>query len=160
MRDSRTARFRQRHLKLAALAAVAALAIQAGPSYASGNTVSCISRSFTCSAGTCTETAPSTNTGTALGYVQSYYVRICADSGQTLSGAGTMRDYHCSATLSPPCSQVHDNNLSVTASSVRCQEWAPFVVPYIDTTTDTFWWSPSGVTVSSGNLTIYICPQK
>lgn len=152
---------RRPYLLAAAALAVAALAwAGAGAPYATGTTVACASRSFTCSAGTCTETAPSTNAGTALEYIQSYYVRICADSGQTLSGAGTMRDYHCSATLSPACAQVLDNNLSVTASSVRCQEWAPFVVPYIDTTSDTFWWSPSGVTVSSGNLTIYICPQK
>ena len=132
----------------------------AGGTYQTPTTVSCSSRTFTCAAGTCTETAPSTNAGTALANVQGYVVRICADSGQTLSGAGTMRDYHCSATLSPACAQVTDNALSVTASSVRCQEWAPFVVPYLDNTSDTFWWSPSGVTVSSGNLTIYICSMQ
>lgn len=131
---------------------------QAGGTYQTATTVACSSRSFTCSAGTCTETAPSTNAGFALANVQAYYIRVCADSGQTLSGAGTMRDYHCSASLSPTCSQVLDNALTVTASSVRCQEWAPFVVPYLDNTSDTMWWSPSAVTVSSGNLAIYICP--
>lgn len=150
---------RRLQLKLAALALLVALAAHAGAPYATGSTLTCSSRSFTCAAGTCTETAPSTNTGTALQYVQSYYVRVCADSGQTLSGAGTMRDYHCSAALSPSCSQVNENNKSVTLTE-RCQEWPSFVVPYIDTTADTMFWSPNGVTVSSGNLTIYICPQK
>lgn len=150
----------RRHLQLVAVALGLALTAHAGAPYATGTTMACASRTFTCSAGTCTETAPSTNTGLALAYVQSYYVRVCADSGQTLSGAGTMRDYHCSALLSPACARVLDNNLSVTAAAVRCQEWAPFVVPYIDTTSDTMFWSPSGVTVSSGDLTISICAQK
>lgn len=122
-------------------------------------TTSCSSRTVTCAAGTCTEAAPSANSGFALINVQGYLVRICADSGQTLSGAGTMRDYHCSATLSPACSVIPGNAQSVTASSVRCQEFPPFVVPYLDNTADTMYWSPSGVTVSSGDLTVYICPM-
>jgi hypothetical protein len=122
-------------------------------------TTSCSSRTVTCAAGTCTEAAPSANSGFALINVQGYLVRICADSGQTLGGAGTMRDYHCSATLSPACSVIPGNAQSVTASSVRCQEFPPFVVPYLDNTADTMYWSPSGVTVSSGDLTVYICPM-
>lgn len=132
---------------------------RAGATYQTPTTTACTSRTVECAAGTCTESAPSANSGFALANVQGYYVRISADSGQTLSGAGTMRNYHCSASLSPACAQVLDNNLAVTASGVRPQEWAPFVVPYIDNTADTMYWSPSGVTVSSGNLTVTICPQ-
>lgn len=131
----------------------------AGPTYATPTTVSCSSRTVTCVAGTCTETAPSTNAGFALVNVQGYYVRICADSTRTLSGAGTMRDYHCSGSLSPTCSEIPGNAQAVTASSVRCMEFPPFVVPYLDNTADTMWWSPNGVTVSAGDLTVYICPM-
>lgn len=132
----------------------------AGATYQTPTTTSCSSRTVTCVAGTCTESAPSANSGFALANVQGYLVRVCADSGQTLSGAGTMRDYHCSASLSPACSEIPGNGQAVTSSSVRCQEFPPFVVPYLDNTADTMYWSPSGVTVSSGDLTVYICPMS
>lgn len=146
-----------RPLRLLLLGAVALLLASSEPP---PTTVACASRTVTCSAGTCTETAPSTNTGTVLLSARGYYLRVCADSGQTLSGAGTMRDYHCSAALSPSCAQVKGNNQAVTNSAERCEEFIPFVVPYVDNTADTMFWSPTGVTVSSGNLTVYICPQK
>jgi hypothetical protein len=133
---------------------------RAGATYSTPTTTACSSRSVECAAGTCTETAPTTNSGFALANVQGYVVRIQADSGQTLSGAGTMRVYHCSALLSPACAEIPGNAQAVTASGVRPMEFPPFVVPYLDNTADTMYWSPSGVTVSSGNLTVYICPQS
>ena len=76
---------------------------------------------------------------------------VCADSGQTLSGAGTVRlyVYNATAALWGP---VPDLDLSVTSSSVRCQGFAGLwtVVP-----PSRFAPVPVSVTVSSGGLTAY-----
>jgi hypothetical protein len=79
-------------------------------------------------------------------------VTVCADSGQTLSGAGTLtawgRDPSVLLWAANP-----DLNLSPNTASVRCQSFSAL---FVAVPNGRFAWVPTGVTVSSGGVTIYI----
>lgn len=71
-----------------------------------------------------TRAAPTTNSeGMQLGNVSGYRISICADSGQTLSGAGTIDIYWYSYDAAL-WMRNRDLALNVTASGVRCQVFA------------------------------------
>lgn len=80
-----------------------------------------------CSAGSCSGTAPSTSTeGMSLGGVGGFRLSICAASGQTLSGTGTMQayDYVVAEGL---WSRDVGLDQTVTATG-RCQTFPDFIV--------------------------------
>lgn len=144
---------------LALVAVVAGLASGEPPA----TTVTCVTDSHTCTAGSCTGAVPDggSTTGVALLYVRSYYVRVCAEPGQTLSGAGNLLDYHCRAQADAGCAEVKTNRQPVTKTGEQCEETPTFVIPYMDTTSDRMLWIPSAVTVSGGSTVgVSICPQK
>ncbi|HET9554357.1 MAG TPA: hypothetical protein VFP50_15450 [Anaeromyxobacteraceae bacterium] len=154
-----------RYLLVIPALALAALAMAGGPgSYATGTTVACTTTNQACASGSCSGAVPDAGnaTGISLASVQSYFVRVCPPTGQTLQGAGTAKDFHCSATTGK-CAEVVANAQSITAPAATCWESPTFVVPYTDITSDTMTWVLSGVTVSpddAGTATISICPQK
>ena len=147
--------------------ALAAYAAAGGPgSYATGTTVTCTTTNQSCASGSCSGNVPDAGSATGIPtqFVQSYYIRACPPTGQTLQGAGSVLDIHCSATTGK-CAEVVSNRQSVTApsSGATCWESPTFIVPYQDTTSDTMTWVLSGVTVSpddAGTATVSICPQK
>lgn len=82
----------------------------------------------TCSAGSCTGTAPTTQyEGMGLYGVTSYRLTACAASGQTLSGAGTLQAYGFNSAENV---WVRNPGLdqSVTASGKQCQAFPDFLV--------------------------------
>jgi hypothetical protein len=113
-----------------------------------------------CSIGTCAGTAPtSTASGMNIhGMDKGFRLVVCAASGQTLSGAGTMQLYLCSKTL-PTCAHNKELDRSVNISGERCQAWADFLVgapPWEDATVEAV---ASGVTVSGGvALSVFLFP--
>ena len=79
-------------------------------------------------------------------------VTVCADSGQTLSGAGTLTAYNRDESIAL-WATVPDFNLTVSSSARRCQSFAGFNV---DVPVGRVTWVPTGVTVSGGGVTVYI----
>jgi hypothetical protein len=151
---------------VAAVASVAALLLNTSGVSPAATTTSCTSYAVACSGGTCTGTVPDGGEGLGLltANVAGYTVRLCATVNRTLSGAGTLKDYHCSGTTLDAgafgCPEVLGNAQAVTASAVRCQEFPPFVVPYTDNTGDKMVWIPNAVTVSGGAVVdVSICPN-
>jgi hypothetical protein len=126
---------------------------------------------FTCSAGTCTATAPvaADFSGTAelsidLGIVASWTVQLCADSGQTLVGAGEMHVYTVNAwnptlvTRNKALDLVVSAVTSATAcagAACRCAQFPDQEVA-LRLNGRRLRVIASGITVSSGNLTIYL----
>lgn len=134
------------------------LALLAAPAMATPPTlIYTTAESVTCTAGTCTRSAdPAAYTeGQNLYAVQSYVVQVCAASGQTLSGAGTVELWWCHGSL---CQHQRDSDLLVTVSSERCQTFEPFSVPFVVTgSTDSVVANAQAVTVSGGAaLSVYV----
>lgn len=112
-----------------------------------GSQLACIAAQA-CSAGTCNGTAPSTSLeGMSLSGVSGYRLTVCAASGQTLSGAGSMQSY---AWNSAEQLWARDPGLdqNVTASGKQCQTFPDFKtgLQY-----DRVRFVASGVTVSGGS---------
>jgi hypothetical protein len=108
------------------------------------------SETQTCTTGTCAGTAPTgADAGAALNSVDKFRLMICAASGQTLSGAGTMQAYYCDA-VSNLCYRDTGLDQTVTASGVRCATFPDFNVGYVTAQQDTVEFVASGVTVSGG----------
>ncbi len=126
---------------------------------------------FTCTAGTCTATAPvaadfdaTAGLSIDLGQVASWTVQFCADSGQTLVGAGEFHVY----TVNPwnPTLVTRDKALDLVVSSVtsatacagaacRCAQFPDLEVA-LRLNGRKVRVVASALTVSSGNLTIYL----
>lgn len=109
--------------------------------------------SVTCSAGTCDGSTPTLTTeGLQLVDSKAFRVTVCADSTKTLSGAGTLLVYYYS-----PTSALWGRNsrldLTVSDSAVRC---ATFEDQRVSISRGRLYLKASGITVSSGNLNIYI----
>lgn len=121
------------------------------------NGVPPFSETQTCTAGTCSRSAPaSTAEGMELGMVQGFRLMVCAPAGQTLSGAGTMQAWLCDAAKGV-CARNPDLDKSVTASSVQCQVFPDFTVGVVPWTDKSVVFAANGVTVSSGTpLTVYL----
>lgn len=104
----------------------------------------------TCTAGTCAGTTPSsTAVGASMAWVNNYRLRVCAASGQTLSGAGTMQTWFCDVT-SRLCYRDPGLDQGVSVSGQQCQLFPDLTVGYITPAADTVEYVASGVTVSGG----------
>lgn len=139
---------------LSLLVLLPSLAYSAAPTYAdTGNGVS-----VTCASGTCDAPVEASSTTDGLPLSRSFSsakgitVTACADSGQTLSGAGTLTAYGRDPSVAL-WAALPDLNLTVTSSARRCQTFSGFVVTLpIGRVT----WVPTGVTVSGGGVTVYV----
>lgn len=107
----------------------------------------------TCGSTTCSGTAPSAaSDGVSLQAATGLRLRLCADSGQTLSGAGTLSAYVRDETdglwTRVP---ALDKTVPGGASGLRCVGWDEnsVLLPYGATV-----YIPASVTVSGGNLTV------
>lgn len=139
----------KRIISLAVIFPVMALA-------ASATYTSLGSRSFKaeCASGTCDAPAGTSQTMDLTG-VGSITVTLCAATGATLSGAGTVRAYSW-VDSSAPRSRNPDLDLavSVTAATAQCQTWPAIYVPGPRGLAS---WVVDGVTTSnSGATTIYV----
>lgn len=104
----------------------------------------------TCTAGSCTGSAPtSAAVGANLAWVDGFRLRVCAAAGQTLSGAGTMQAYLCDA-VKQACYRNSGLDQAVTTSGVQCVTFPDFKATYITELADTVEFVASGVTVSGG----------
>jgi hypothetical protein len=111
------------------------------------------SRAFNCTTAGVTCDAPTLVTdGVSLKGVGGVTVTVCATTGQTLSGAGTLTAYVWNEATST-WANAPDYNLTVTSSSVRCQNFAPF---WVADTHGRIAWVTTGVTASSNNVTVNI----
>lgn len=126
---------------------------------------------FTCTAGTCTGSAPAAADFDAtaglsidLGQVASWTVQVCADSGKTLVGAGQLDVY----TVNPwnPTLVTRDKAVDLAVSTVtsatacagsacRCAQFPDQEVA-LRINGRKVRVIANGITVSSGNLTIYL----
>lgn len=100
-----------------------------------------------CSAGTCTTAAPATTAtqGMSLLQLKAFRLSICAASGQTLSGAGTMSAY---VYQSGEGRWLPDPGLNQTVTATtRCQAFPDFQV---GGSFDRVQFVATGVTVSGG----------
>lgn len=109
---------------------------------------------YTCSAGTCTISPPTTSVtdGMPLIDIKSFRVVVCADSTRTLSGAGTLDFYYYTPTgalwtVNPTL------QLPIGTSAVRCRTFPDQRVAIGRGRVTVI---PTGITVSAGDLTIYI----
>jgi hypothetical protein len=108
----------------------------------------------TCAGSPCTGAAPNATTdGATLAQMRSISIRLCADSGQTLSGGGTL-DVYAMDEADGLWSLVPELEITIDASvaSDRC------AIVLSDRDTPLGWGRvsvvPNAVTLSSGNLTI------
>lgn len=105
-----------------------------------------------------TRTDPSSGTdGMLIQTSRGFRVSVCADSGQTLSGAGTLKAwwYHPSALV---WMRNPSLDLTVSASSVRCQVFPDQrITAFIG---GRIIYAASAVTVSSGTVTVRIDPSS
>lgn len=107
------------------------------------------------------ESAPTGAVGLALNSaafggkrLNGFAVTLAADSGQTLSGAGSLLGYVYVPSLGA-WSRCPDLDLAVSVSAVRSQTWAaPEVMVGQPGSRVAF--VPSGVTFSAGGLTAYL----
>jgi hypothetical protein len=101
----------------------------------------------TCAAGSCSGSSPTTSTnGMTLGGVRSFRITICAASGNTLSGAGTMQAWGFS---NAEGIWVRNSDLDLTVSlSTRCQRWADLLTGVSYDRVD---YISNAVTVSGGS---------
>ena len=119
--------------------------------------VSNFSETVTCAANSCTRAAPtSTAEGMSLYTVSSFRLEVCAASGQTLSGTGTVQIYWCNS-VTGLCDRNPGLDVSVTATT-RCQAFPDFLVTARLAFDSTVVAAPNGVGVSGGNLTVAMYP--
>ena len=110
------------------------------------------SRSFVCAQAGVTCDAPTLATdGVRLNGVGGVVVTVCAALGQTLSGAGTLTAYVYNEATST-WANAPDYNITVTGTTVRCQNFAPF---WVADQHGRIAWVPTTVTASSNSITIY-----
>lgn len=139
-----------------ALALVAALALSASAEAA----WTCTPPGECSEAQALTRAVPSVATDSdwvSLSGIKSFRLSVCADSGQTLSGAGALHAYVRGA-AAPLRNPSLDVNVTVTATSCagaacRCQ-----VFPDFSTAVGigSFMFASSGITVSAGTVTVKI----
>ena len=102
-----------------------------------------------CVAGSCTRAAPTVAAeGLDLGGAKGIRLSVCAASGQTLSGAGTMRAWY----YSPKAAKWMRNpglDFVVTASGVQCQVF-PDLLATVNQDGSKVIWAADAVTVSGG----------
>lgn len=139
------------------LAVVAALVLPAIASAAAGtwsipdDTVR--SSKFVCTQAGVTCDAPTAATdGALLSGSTGVVVTVCAASGQTLSGAGTLLAYVYNP-IAGLWARVPDLDLTTTTASVRC---LAFPGIFVAVPAGRIAYVPSSVTASSNNLTIYV----
>jgi len=118
------------------------------------------SEAQTCNAGTCARaSAPTSNAeGANISSANGYRLSICAASGQTLSGAGTMQAYWCD-TLTALCyrNPLNDQNVTGAVSGQRCVTWPDFQIAAITGNPDSVVFAASAVTVNGGSaLTVQL----
>lgn len=100
------------------------------------------------------------NSGMKLNYVTGAYVSLCAASGQTLSGAGTLAAYYYDTSVALWMRNPDlDLTVSVTATSCggspcRCQIWPDF--PVDSSKGGYVLFATTGITVSAGTLTVRV----
>lgn len=100
-----------------------------------------------CSAGSCTRSAPTLSTeGMSLIAVYGFRLKVCAASGQTLSGAGTLQAYAYDADEGV-WTRNKDLDQLVT-NTTRCQTFPDFRT---ELRADRVLFAASGVTVSGGS---------
>lgn len=112
-----------------------------------------VSTATTCAGSPCSGAAPSAaSDGISLQYATGLRLRLCADSGQTLSGAGTLSAYVRDETdgiwTRVP---ALDKTVPASASGLRCVGWDENVVqlPYGAAV-----YVATGVTLSGGNIAV------
>jgi hypothetical protein len=114
-----------------------------------------------CSGGTCAGTLPVIgDAGMSLAYVDSFRLGVCAASGQTLSGAGSMLAVWGNSAVNLP---FRNNALDqlVTTSGSRCATFPDIVVGEVTPEPDYVIFEASGVTVSGGAaLSVYLYPHR
>lgn len=99
-----------------------------------------------------TEPAPTLSTqGQSLVGLKGVSVTVEADSGQTLSGAGTLQAYTWDP-VAAGWARNPDLDLPVTVSAARRQSFLGIWVP---APTGRIAYAPNGVTVSAGGVTVY-----
>lgn len=133
---------------LAAVVLLTGVAYAAAPTYTATGTRSV---KGVCGTGTCTDAPSGATAGAELSGTDQVSVFVEADSGQTLSGAGSLLCYVYND-VSTVWARTSDCDLVVTASSVRGQGFLPMRTAPRGRVT----WLPSGVTISSGGVTVYI----
>jgi hypothetical protein len=135
---------------LFAIAAIASALVIAGTAYAQ-EAYGPWNEDQACSGGTCTR-SPATPVGTLDGMRMSstkgYRVSVCAVSGQTLSGAGTLLAWRYNAARLL-WERNKDLDRAVAVSGVRCAAFADTPVP-AQIVSDRVLYAASGVTVSGG----------
>jgi hypothetical protein len=108
-----------------------------------------------CASGTC-DAPTAAGEGFALSTsdfrVKGIVVTVCADSGQTLSGAGTLTAYTRDSSVAL-WAVTPDLNLSPATATVRC---IAFPAIWVAVPAGRVAFVPTGVTVSAGGVTIYI----
>lgn len=121
----------------------------------------------TCTAGTCTTAAPSGAItdgqtgapGRNLLGVRGFHLQVCAASGQTLSGAGTLDGYWYSYNSANPTAWAYSVAVSQTITSAwaskRCAVFGTSKTP--DGGLGSLFVAANGITVSGGaNVTIML----
>lgn len=126
----------------------------------------CSRETLTCSSGSCTRAIPDAGNPVGLNMqdVRSFTVKVCANNGRSLGGAGSLKDYHCQPN-DATCPEVPSNLQNVTVTGA-CQESLPFSMPALLPATDFMVWAASGVTITNWDagaadtITVTVCPAK
>jgi hypothetical protein len=108
-----------------------------------------------CASGTCdapVEAAGTTDGADLVKFARGLAVTVCADSGQTLSGAGTLTAYIRDPSIAL-WAAAPALNVTVFSTARRCQTFSGFTVTV---PRGRITWVPTGVTVSSGGVTVYV----
>ena len=150
-------------LALAALLAPALASAQTFATCSSG----CPARYYWETAVPTTRAAPSAapvdgtvGSGMKLTYVKGAWIELCAASGQTLSGAGSLQAYYYDPAIAL-WTRNPSLDLAVTVASTscggaacRCQTWGDLAVGASKSGYVLF--ATSGITVSAGTLAVYV----
>jgi len=118
-----------------------------------GSAIGPYSSKFVCTTADVTCDAPTLVTeGVQLNGVGGITVTVCAAAGQTLSGSGTLTAYVWNESTST-WANAPDYNLTVTGTTVRCQNFAPF---WVADTHGRIAWVTTTVTASSNSVTVNV----
>lgn len=143
-------------MKRALLALAAALAVLSVVAYAQtppGNVLRA-TKVVTCAGSPCTGSAPSANTdGATLAQMRAIAIRLCADSGETLSGAGALEVYSMDE-VDEIWSIVPELELTVDASAASKRCTIVLSDREMPLGTGRVAVVPSAVTLSGGNITL------
>lgn len=137
-------------------AALALVAFLPTPTFAAAATYTVLGGGkavqITCASGTCDAPTLVTQFANMMNWT-GFSVEVVADSGQTLSGAGTIKCYTWNVGTSNLPSFQQDISLSVSTSSVRS---VTLQGVFVASATGYITCIPSSVTVSSGGVTLYV----